>query len=120
MKSLITMLLITSIFSCSLFKKKDNTITHTDTNITSNENIWTDYVIGKPYIKAFEAREKIAKKWKINYTYIFAGCDANKKSLAIAEDYAASNKIYFKKLEKIHGEDWKERFDKEVDKITGK
>lgn len=81
---------------------------------SNDKGIWIDYVVGKPYMAYFEAKKALAKEWGIQYETQFKGCDLSdemEREAAIVEE---SNASYFKTLEKIHGKNWMDRFNKAV------
>lgn len=76
---------------------------------------WHLSVIGKPYMKKIEVMKKVAKKWEIPLEVEFFGCDASQAETKEYKKNAALNKIAFKKYAEVFGEDWRDRFNKEVD-----
>lgn len=77
---------------------------------------WHLSIIGKPYMKKIEVMEDVAKKWNIPMQVEFFGCDASQMESKKYKKNTELNKIAFKKYEAIFGKDWRERFNKEVDK----
>lgn len=80
------------------------------------DDVWVDYVMGKPYIPYFEAKKEVAKEWGINYKVKFVGCKVTDKMQAEKKLVNAANQKYFAKLAQKHGKDWKARFDIDVKK----
>jgi hypothetical protein len=80
----------------------------------NKEMVWVDYVVGKPYMAYFDAKQAVAKEWGINYETQFKGCKASKKTAAASAKIDAKNLIYFKLLAQQHGKDWNARFEKAV------
>ncbi|BDS13325.1 FEKKY domain-containing protein [Aureispira anguillae] len=85
------------------------------TNATSNM-IWTDYVLGKPHLAYFEAKEALAKEWGINYQAKFMGCVLRPKMEKERKRVNQKNTAYFAVLNQQYGEDWKSHFDRAVQK----
>ena len=77
---------------------------------------WIQIVIGKPWMKGLEAKEKIAKKWGIKYQYKTVGCVMTKEKMESRKQRELVNQEYFKELNQKFGNDWREKFDKEVEK----
>lgn len=80
------------------------------------EDLWVDYVMGKPYMPYFEAKQEVAKAWGINYEVKFVGCKVTDEMEAEEKAQNISNQKYFEKLSLKHGEDWQVRFDIDVKK----
>jgi hypothetical protein len=60
------------------------------------------------------AIDSLVKKWNLCYERIEAGCIITDSIEDLKKQYEASNKIYFKSLEKNLGKNWKQQFDKEL------
>lgn len=78
-------------------------------------NIWTEYVFGRPNIAYFDAKKLVAKEWGINYEVQFKNCSPEETI-----EIDAKNAAYFKLLEQQHGKDWKQRFDKAIEEEIAK
>lgn len=78
-------------------------------------NIWTEYVFGRPNIAYFDAKKAVAKEWGINYEVQFKNCSPEETI-----EIDAKNAAYFKLLEQQHGKDWKQRFDKAIEEEIAK
>lgn len=78
-------------------------------------NIWTEYVFGRPNIAYFEAKKAVAEEWGINYEVHFKNCSPEETI-----EIDAKNAAYFKVLEQQHGKDWKTRFDEAIEKKIAK
>lgn len=84
--------------------------------VTSPDNVWIEYVVGKPNITYFEAKKEVAKEWGINYEVQFKGCMSTPK---MEKEEAKVNKVnarYFKILAQQHGKNWRASFDQAVKK----
>lgn len=84
--------------------------------VANHNQVWVDYVIGKPYMVYFEAKKAVAQEWGIHYEPQFKGCNLSKKMEKEAIKVETANAPYFKFLEKQFGKDWKVRFDSAVQK----
>jgi len=83
---------------------------------TKAKDIWVDYVIGKPNMSYFDAKKAIAKEWGIPYATNFMDCRRTAHLVNKRKKANAQNEKLFVKLAKRYGEDWKEHFDREVQK----
>lgn len=88
--------------------------------VASHDNVWIDYVVGKPYMAHFEAKKEVAKAWGINYEVQFKGCKLSKKLSQEIIKMEAKNVPYFKILEEHYGKDWNLRFNQAVQKEIAK
>lgn len=77
--------------------------------------VWIDYRIGElaPY-SFYAGLDSLVKKYKLRYQRIEAGCEVGKTEELLKTKYDQQNQRYFKEMEKIHGKDWKKRFDVEL------
>lgn len=80
------------------------------------QDVWNDYVIGRPMAGYFDAKKAVAKAWGINYKTIFAGCIISDEINDEAQKYKIQNEAYFKQLETSLGKDWMNQFNLEVKK----
>jgi hypothetical protein len=80
------------------------------------EDVWVDYVMGKPYMPYFEAKQEVAKAWGINYEVKFVGCKVTDQMEREQIAQSLANEKYFAKLTQKHGKDWQERFEIDVKK----
>jgi hypothetical protein len=88
--------------------------------VASSDNVWIDYVVGKPYMAYFEAKKEVAKEWGINYEPNFQGCKPTPKT---KKEEAKVNKVnarYFKILAQEYGKNWSASFDQAVKKRLAK
>lgn len=82
----------------------------------SAQDIWNDYVIGRPMAGYYDAKKVVAKEWGINYQVTFAGCVLSDEISEKANSYQESNKTYFETLATKYGEGWKQGFELDVKK----
>lgn len=80
------------------------------------QEIWKDYIIGRPMQDYVEAKQTVAKEWGIQYEAIFAGCVMSSKATAQAQKHSKNNKAYFSILATKFGENWMEEFNLDVKK----
>lgn len=80
------------------------------------QEVWNDYVIGRPMADYYKAKKTIAQKWGINYQATFAGCVLSDEISDKAKAYEDSNKAYFETLAAKYGQNWIQDFDWEVKK----
>lgn len=83
---------------------------------TQAQDVWNDYVIGRPMVGYFEAKKAVAKEWGINYNTDMAGCIVSDETDKKIQEYEKSNAPYFKKLETQFGKDWMRYFSLDVQK----
>jgi len=77
--------------------------------------VWVDYLTGAPTVPgSYDGIDSLVKKYKLRYRRINAGCVVGEKEELLKAKYDQQNQRYFKEIEKIHGKDWKKRFDKEL------
>lgn len=81
-----------------------------------NSNEWVDYVVGKPYMAYFEAKEAVAKEMGVNYRVEFLGCELSKEMDNRLKLQTKKNQLYFNALEKELGAEWRKQFDFAVKK----
>jgi hypothetical protein len=80
------------------------------------QNVWKDYVIGRPMAGYFEAKKITAEEWGINYEAIFAGCILTDEVDTLYKKYKAENEKYFQTLASKFGKDWQRYFNLDVQK----
>jgi hypothetical protein len=80
------------------------------------QEVWNDYVIGRPMAGYYDAKKTIAKEWGINYQATFAGCVLSDEISDKAKAYQDSNKAYFETLVAKYGQNWMQDFELEVKK----
>jgi len=76
----------------------------------SAQDVWVDYLIGRPMQGFVAAKEKVAKKWGINYQVKLAGCVISDEINQQRITYQKQNKAYFEKIATKYGEDWQTYF----------
>jgi hypothetical protein len=90
--------------------------------VASPDNVWIEYVVGRPNMAHFEAKKEVAKEWGINYEVQFKNCTLSDELKQEMSEIEAKNAPYFKILEKNYGKDWTLRFNQAIEKkiATGK
>lgn len=82
-------------------------VKNTDTTLK-----WIDYREGElPPVGYYTALDSTIKKWNIRYERIEGGCEIIPGE---KQRYEQNNEKYFRMLEKRFGNNWRQRFDKEV------
>lgn len=74
------------------------------------QNVWVDYIIGRPIPGYTSSREAVAAEWGINYKPILAGDVVSDDMYVTAENHKKNNAAYLAKLDKEYGSDWKRYF----------
>lgn len=80
------------------------------------QQVWKDYIIGRPMAGYFDAKKETAQAWGIRYQAVLGGCVISDKMDKEAAECKANNERYFKQLEAKFGKDWKKEFDLDVKK----
>lgn len=88
--------------------------------VASHDNVWIDYVVGKPYMAHFDAKKEVAKEWGINYEPNFQGCKSTPKTEKEEAKVNKANARYFKILTQQYGKNWRASFDQAVKKRLAK
>ncbi len=81
---------------------------------TQAQDVWQDYIIGKPMPGFAESRQQVAQEWGIKYQAIFAGCVVDESIAQKMETYNKENEIYFEKITTRYGEGWQQVFNLEA------
>jgi hypothetical protein len=81
-----------------------------------SQNMWNDYIIGKPMQGYAEAKKATADSWGLNYKAIFAGCIISEETRKTQEECEQNNTEYFRSLEYKFGKDWLKAFNLDVRK----
>jgi hypothetical protein len=95
-------------FNLDVRKEMNRTVYAKDTGL------WIDPVLGKPYLRHFEAKQALAKKWGINYKPEFLGCEVSDESRAEVQKIMDASNEYLERLNTRLGDQWEEAFNKEV------
>ncbi len=74
------------------------------------QNIWQEYIVGKPIAGYVEARKLTAEKWGIHYKATLAGCVINEEVSQKMEKVNTANEKYLAELTKKFGKDWLKTF----------
>ena len=78
------------------------------------QDIWQDYILGRPAQGLVAAKKAVAQKWGIQYKAILAGCLLNEETSQKMEDYQKANQAYLDKIATKYGENWLDYFNLEV------
>ncbi|MBE9118046.1 hypothetical protein IQ249_19300 [Lusitaniella coriacea LEGE 07157] len=65
-----------------------------DLEMERKEDFWVNYVIGRPNMRHFEAKELLAQEWRIHYQAIYAGYCTSDFDKLTAEAYENANQKY--------------------------
>ena len=84
--------------------------------ITNAQNMWKDYLVGRPMMGYVESKEAVAKEWGIQYKMEMAGCIVSDETEKKMAEYDKQNEAYFKELETTYGKNWQQHFNLEVRK----
>ncbi len=88
-------------FSC---KKKEETMIHED-------GYYRILSFGLPNFDVVEAEDGIADKWKIKHVSV-AGCVVTEK---LMDSIKTQNQKTFAAIEKKYGQNWRQKYDKDID-----
>lgn len=80
------------------------------------QNMWNDYLIGRPMMHYVESKEAVAKEWGIQYKIDMAGCIVSDETEKKMAEYDKQNEPYFKELEANFGKNWLHYFNLDVRK----
>lgn len=85
-------------------------------NIATAQNVWIDYIVGRPDIFYLDAKKAVAKDWGIAYETEMAGCIDGEDTRRRAVELDQKNQAYFRWLELRYGQDWLPLFNRAVAK----
>lgn len=74
------------------------------------QNVWVDYIIGRPLPGYTTSREAVAAEWGINYKPILAGDVVSDDMYVTAENHKKNNAAYLATLNENYGANWLEYF----------
>lgn len=115
MKNTLFICIITSVFIACNNKPDDQKLQPITKVKIDTSLIWIDYRLGElppPYFYA--GIDTLVKKYNLRYERREGGCVIGNEEELLIEKYDYQNQRYFKEIEKIHGKDWKKRFDAEL------
>jgi hypothetical protein len=77
---------------------------------------WTDFIVGGPPMpNEFKGIDSLVKKYNICYHRYLNGCEVSDSILNVKSQFDKANQLYFKELETRFGDNWKKKFDKELE-----
>ncbi|MFK7797499.1 MAG: hypothetical protein AB8E82_08605, partial [Aureispira sp.] len=80
------------------------------------QNIWVDYIVGRPDIFYLDAKKAVANDWGISYQTELAGCIDCEDTRGRAEILNQKNQAYFHLIELRYGKNWLPIFNRAVAK----
>ena len=108
-KNLILILVLMTIYSDNLFSQSNP-----DKTVSKDSLTWHIYIGGKPDMGTLKACEVVARNWGIKSDFFFGDCGGTYDYKE--KEFEVKNKIVYEYLVQKFGENWKDKFDKEVEK----
>lgn len=105
---ILVIFLVTSILN-NLFSQ-----TPKDRKVYQDTLTWYIYVGGKPHIRRIKCEEKMARSWGVKTVYFYGDCGETYDFKV--KEFEEKNKVVFEYLKMKYGENWEEKFYKEVEK----
>lgn len=78
------------------------------------QDVWYEYIVGRPNVDYVEAKKKITKQWGIQYQPIISGCVYTEQIEHEMDSFQQINAPYLDQLDKQFGPSWQQILNEDI------